>query len=113
MKRALPSVGQLDDGLRLSPQRLRGHQALEINRLFPREHVIHGAAQLVGEHGQGFGFAGVVFELGKILFSWLTLTEEKHGSFRKGPRKGTLPSFLPDVPSRLPLDSLAHFTRRQ
>ena len=26
-------------------------------------------------------------------------------------RKWTLPIFLPEVPSRLPLDSLAHFTK--
>ena len=43
MTRALPSVGQLDDGLPLSPQRLRGDKTLEIKRLFAREHVIHRA----------------------------------------------------------------------
>ena len=78
-------MGQLDDGLRLSPQRLRGHKACEVKRLFPREHVIHGPAQLVGEHGQRLGFAVFVFEFNKILFAWLTLTDEEHGGFGTGP----------------------------
>ncbi len=82
-----PCVGQLDGGLRLSPQRLRGHKALQIKRLFPREHVIHGAAQLVGEHGERFGFAVFVFECGKILFPRLTLADKQHGGFGKSPAK--------------------------
>ena len=61
MKRALPSVGQLDDGLRLSPQRLREDKTLEVKRLFSREQVIHGPAQLMREHGQRFGFAKYAF----------------------------------------------------
>ena len=32
---ALPIHGQLDGRLRLSPQGLRGHKALEVKRLFP------------------------------------------------------------------------------
>jgi hypothetical protein len=48
-------MSQLDRGLGLSPQRLRGHKAGEINRVFPREHVIHGPTQLMGEYGQRFG----------------------------------------------------------
>lgn len=39
-------MGQLDRGLCLSPQRLRGHKALEVKGLFPREQVVHGPAQL-------------------------------------------------------------------
>ena len=78
-------MGQLGGGLRLSPQRLRGDKALEVKRLFPREHVIHGPAQLVGEHGQRFGFAVFVFEFGKILFPRLTLADEEDGGFGKGP----------------------------
>ena len=84
-QQALPVVGQLDGGLCLSPQRLRGHKALEVKRLFPREHVIHGAAQLVGEHGERFGFAVFVFEFRKILFPRLTLADEEHGGFGKRP----------------------------
>ena len=83
--RALPSVGQLDHGLRLSPQRLRSHKAVEIKRLFPRAHVVHGPAQLVGEHGEGFGFTVLVFECGKIRFPRLTLADEQHGRFGKRP----------------------------
>ena len=82
---ALPVIGQLGHELCLSPQRLRGDKALQIKRLFSREHVIHGAAQLVGEYGQRCGFAVVVFQCGKILFPGLTLTDEKHGGFRKRP----------------------------
>jgi hypothetical protein len=63
---ALPSVGQLDGGLPLSPQGLRGHEALQIKRLFPCEHVIHGPRQLMGEHGQRFGFAVFAFQFGKV-----------------------------------------------
>ena len=72
-QQALPVVGQLDGRLRLSPQRLRGDKALEIKRLFPREHVIHGAAQLVREYGERFGFAVFVFQFRKILFARLIL----------------------------------------
>ena len=83
--RALPVIGQLDDRLRLSPQRLRGHKAIQIKRLFPREHVVHGPAQLVGEHGQRFGFAVFVCKCGAILFPWLTLADEEDGGFGKRP----------------------------
>jgi len=53
--------------LHLSPQRLRGDKALEIKRLFPREHVVHGPAQLVGEYGERFRFAVFMFQFRKIL----------------------------------------------
>lgn len=71
IKRALPVVGQLDRGLRLSPQGLRGDKALEIKRLFPRQHVIHGARQLLRQHGERFGFAVLMFEFGKVRFARL------------------------------------------
>jgi len=80
-----PLRGQLDDGLPLSPQWVRSDKALQINRLFPREQVVHGAAQLVGEHGQGFGFAVFMFALQEVRFPRLTLAEEQHGGFSKGP----------------------------
>ena len=63
-------MGQLDGGIGLSPQRLRGHKTREVKRVFPRAHVVHGPAELVGEHGQGFGFAVLVCQFGKIL--WLS-----------------------------------------
>ena len=72
-RRLCPLVGQLDGRLRLSPQRLRGDKAMEVKRLFPREHVIHGPAQLVGEHGERFGFAVFVFQFRKIFFARLIL----------------------------------------
>ena len=78
-------MSQLDRGLCLSPQRLRSHKAIEIKRLFPREHVIHGPAQLMGEYGQRFGLTVFVFKFGKIRFSRLTLADEEHGGFGKGP----------------------------
>ena len=70
---ALPVVGQLGGRLRLSPQRLRGNKAMEVKRLFPREHVVHGARQLVPEYRQGFGFAVFVFEFREIFFPQLVL----------------------------------------
>ena len=78
-------MSQLDYGLCLSPQRLRSHKALQIKRLFPREHVIHGPAQLVGEHGERFGFAVFVFKFSKICFPRLALPYEEHGGFGKRP----------------------------
>jgi hypothetical protein len=71
IRQALPVVGQLDGGLRLSPQRLRGDKALEVKHLFPREHVVHRTAQLVCEYGERFGFAMFVFEFRKIFFARL------------------------------------------
>src|SRR5262249_39223973 len=46
---------QLGSGLCLSPQRLRGDKAIEVKRLFPREHAVHSPTQLMREHGQRFG----------------------------------------------------------
>ena len=48
---------------------LVSYEALQSKRLCPRAQVIHGPAQLVGEHGQGFGLTVRVFEFGKICFS--------------------------------------------
>ena len=70
---ALPVVGQLGGRLPLSPQGLRGNKALEVKRLFPREHVVHGPRKLMPEYGQGLGFAVFVFEFRKILFPQLVL----------------------------------------
>ena len=78
-------VGQLGGGLGLSPQRLRGHEALEVKRLFPREHVIHGARQLVPEDRQSFRFAVFVFEFREIRFSRLALADEEDRRFCKRP----------------------------
>src|SRR5262245_13183391 len=60
--KAQPWVRQLGRGLALSPQGLRAHKAVEVKHLFARKHVVHGATQLMGEHGQRFGFAMFVFE---------------------------------------------------
>ena len=56
---------------------------MEIKRLFPREHVIHGAAQLVGENSQRFSFAVFVFEFGEIFFARLTLPDKEDRRFGK------------------------------
>jgi hypothetical protein len=81
MQKAQPSLSQLGGRLYLSPQRVRGDKACEGRRWFPREHGVHRAAQLVGEHGQGFGFAVFAFECGEIRFPRLALAEEEHGGF--------------------------------
>jgi len=73
IKKALPCVGQLDGRLCLSPQGLRSDKAIEIKRLLPRKHVIHGPRQLMRQHGQRFGFAVFTFEFGEILFAGLVL----------------------------------------
>ena len=70
---ALPVVGQLGGRLPLSPQRLRRNKTLEVKRLFPREHVIHGSAQLVREYGERFSFAVFVFQCRKVVFAWLSV----------------------------------------
>jgi len=70
---ALPVVGQLDGRLRLSPQGLRGDKASKVKRLFPREHIIHGPRQLMGQYGQRFGFAVFVLQLRKIFLAGLVL----------------------------------------
>ena len=71
MKKALPYVGQLGSGLRLSPQGLRGDKAIQVKCLFPCKHVVHRTAQLVRQHGQRFGFAVFVFEFPKIFLAGL------------------------------------------
>jgi hypothetical protein len=73
IEQALPSVGQLDGGLRLPPQRLRGDKAIKVKGLFAREHVVHRPAQLVREHGQRFSFAVFVCQFRKILLARLIL----------------------------------------
>ena len=94
-------MSQLGDGLCLSPQRLRGHKAVESKRVFPREHVIHGAPQLVGEHSERFGFAVFVFEFGKIRFPRLTLADEEHGGFGKGPAQMNIANLFARRPESL------------
>jgi hypothetical protein len=73
LKQALPCVGQFDGRLGLSPQGLCSDKALESKRLRPRQQVIHGPRQLMGEHGQRCGFAVLVVECGKILLAQLVL----------------------------------------
>ena len=70
---ALPVVGQLGGRLPLSSQWLRRNKALEVKRLFPREHLIHGARELMPEDGEGFRFAMFVFEFREIRFPQLVL----------------------------------------
>ena len=83
--KAQPVVGQLDGRLRLSPQRLRGHKALQVKRLFPRKHVVHGPRQFLRQHGERFGFAVFVFQFRKVRFARLIVTQEQGGGFRKRP----------------------------
>jgi hypothetical protein len=78
-------VSQLGGGLGLSPQRLRGHKAVEIKRLCPREQVIHGAPQLMREHGERFRFAVCVFEFAELFFAGVTRAKEEDCGFRKRP----------------------------
>ena len=61
-------MSQLGGGLRLSPQGLHGNKALEVKHLFPREHVVHRTAQLVGEDSERLGFTVFAFEFGKVRF---------------------------------------------
>ena len=70
---APPVIGQLDRGLRLSPQRLRGDKAREIKCLFSRAHGVPGPRQFVREHGERLGFAVLAFECGAIRFPQLVL----------------------------------------
>ena len=71
MQKALPSVGPLDRGLCLSPQRLRRDKALESKRVFPREHGVHGSAQLVGEYSERLRFAVFVCQFREVFFARL------------------------------------------
>ncbi len=78
-------MSRLDRGLGLSPQRLRGHKGLEVKGLFPREQVVHGLAQLMGEHGERLGFAVCVFEFHRVCFPGLALPNKEDRGFGKGP----------------------------
>jgi len=73
IKKALPVVGQLDGRLRLSPQGLRGDEALEIKRLFPRQQVIHGPRQFMREHGERLRLAVFMFPCRQIFLAELVL----------------------------------------
>ena len=95
MQKAQPCVSQLGRGLCLSPQRLRGHKTIEIKRVFPREHGVHGPAQLVGEDRERFGFAVCVFEFSKIFFPRLALTDKEDRGFGKGPAQMDVANLLP------------------
>jgi hypothetical protein len=53
--------------------------------VFARKHGVHGAAPLVGQHGERFGVAVLVVKLGEIRFPRLTLPEEEHGRFGNRP----------------------------
>ena len=95
---ALPVVGQLGDRLPRSPQRVRGDKALGIKRLVPREQVIHGAGELVGEHGQRFGFAMFMFEFHKIRFPRLALPNEEDCRCGTGPAQRDGADLFPGRP---------------
>lgn len=85
MQKAQPRGSQVGSGLCLSPQRVRGDKAGEVNRLCPPEPGVHGPAQLGGEYGQRFSFAGFAVACGAGRFPGLTLAEEEHGGCGKGP----------------------------
>src|SRR6185369_4163767 len=89
-------------GLWLSPQGLRGHKALKIKRVFPREHVIHGATQLMRKYRERFGFAVFVFEFGKVRFPRLTLADEEHGGFGKSPAEMDVADLFAGSPQAFP-----------
>ena len=78
-------MSQVGDGLYLSPQGLRSHNALQIKRVFPRAQVIHDASQLVGEHPERCGLAMLVFQFREIVFPRVTLADEQPGGFGNGP----------------------------
>ena len=92
---ALPVIGQLDRGLWLSPQRLRGSKAVEVKRLFPREHVVHRTAQLVREYGERLRFAMFVFQFREVLFAGLIVAQEQDRRFRKRPAQMHVADLLP------------------
>ncbi|HEV8718562.1 MAG TPA: hypothetical protein VGX03_37800, partial [Candidatus Binatia bacterium] len=94
-KKALPVVGHLDGGLRLSPQGLGGHNAIEVRGVVPRKHIIHGACQCMRQHGEGFGFAVLGCECRKRLLAWLMLPSEEPGGFGKGPAPVPVANLLP------------------
>ena len=48
----------------------------------------------MGKHGERFGFAVLMFQLRKICFAGLILTEEEHRRFRKGPAQGHVANLL-------------------
>ena len=78
-------MSQVGYRLPLSPQRVRRHKALESKRVFPREHVIHSPTQFVREDRERFSLAVLVFQFREIVFPRVTLTDEQHGGFGKGP----------------------------
>ena len=87
-------MGQLDHGLCLSPQRLRRDKASEIKHVFPRKPGVHGAAELVREYGERFGFAMFVFEFREIRFARLALPDEENRRFGKRPAEMDMANFL-------------------
>ena len=88
-------MNQLDGRLGLAPQRVRGHQAVEIKRLFPRAQVIHGAPSLVSEPSARFSLAMCVFECGKIGFPRLALTDQEHGGCGTRPAQRHVADLFP------------------
>ena len=53
--------------------------------MFPREHGVHGPAQLVREYRQGLGFAMLLFAFGKICFAGLPLADKEDRGFGNRP----------------------------
>ncbi len=67
----------------------------------------------MGQHGERFGIAVVVGQFRKIVLAGGGWRKQSTAASAKAQRKCPLPIFLPEAPSRLPLDSFAHFTKRQ
>ena len=52
---------------------VRENEASESKRVCPREQVIHGPRQLMGQHGEGVALAVFAFQFDEVLFARLIL----------------------------------------
>ena len=92
---------------------LTGEELVPIEGSFSFEDDVDGAGELLGEDGQRLGLAVLVHESLMELLAIGVASQEQAGGLAEGlSRRWTLPIFLPEVPVRLPADSLTHLTSR-
>jgi hypothetical protein len=76
------------------------------------EHTVDRPTQFMSQNAQSCACIMFFRQAGQKFLALGVVTQEERGRFGKGPREVGLPIFFPEVPKRLPPDSLLHVTRR-
>jgi hypothetical protein len=71
--------------IRSPPLSLEKRLRIESHLAF--EHIVDGTGQLLGQDGSGLACVMFFLQAGEVFLRRWMVSEEQHGSFRKGPRE--------------------------